>query len=90
MQAVERSKAASITTGNTMMQWKVAGGDPNTKTGDGVATGDPRRATLTRGACRCTRWARFTARYHGLLKGHPPGVSLRYRLAVTVLRRAGY
>ena len=35
MQAVERCKAASITTGNTMMQWKVAGGDPNTKTGDG-------------------------------------------------------
>ena len=35
MQAVERSKAASITTGNTMMQWKVAGGDSNTKTGDG-------------------------------------------------------
>ena len=80
MQAVERSKAASITTGDTM-QWKVAGGDPNTRTGDGVATGDPRRATLTRGTCRCTRWARFTARYHGYSK-----VTLRvFRCVITLL-----
>ena len=40
----------------------------------GVASGDDADGSrLSRGACRCTRCARFAGRYHGLPRGSPFG-----------------
>ena len=77
MLAFERSERVSITTG-TAKHKNVAGGDPmrSPTTLSGSPSATTGMVAIARGACHFTRYARFVARYHGLLNGHPLGVFL--------------
>ncbi len=77
MLAFERSERVSITTG-TAKHKNVAGGDPmrSPTTLSGSPSATTGMVAIARGACHFTRYARFVARYHGLLNGHPSGDSL--------------